>query len=325
MRKPSKEIQFTSYNDLLGLEPANTSKEKQVEVPLSDLHEFKNHPFHVVDDAAMQDLVNSIFTNGVLVPGIVRPRPEGGYEIIAGHRRKHACERLGFKTMPVVVMDISDEEATIAMVDSNIQREKILPSEKAFAYKMRLEAMKRQGQRTDLTSCQVGTKLRADEQVAQTTADSARQIQRYIRLTELIPGLLNLADKEKLKLTTAVEISYLTQDEQEMLLEFIQERRKVPSLLQAAELKQISQSNRDTDFDFASELLRVLGGIKNAKSSVIKINRSRMQQFSARLDAEEDLEETIIKALTIYYQLKDNENTELEELLTVAAEPVIEQ
>ena len=210
------------------------------EIAIGSLHPFTNHPFQVRDDKKMEELAESITQYGVLVPGIVRLRESGGYELVAGHRRKRACELAGLEKMPVIIKDLTDDEATVIMVDSNIQREELLISEKAFAYKMKYEALKRQGKRSDLTSCQVGKKLAAEE-VSQNTGDSSRQILRYIHLTELIAKLLELADEKKLPFNTAVEISYLRTEEQQILFQYMSNHNMVPSMKQAKELKQISK------------------------------------------------------------------------------------
>ena len=210
------------------------------EIAIGSLHPFPNHPFQVKDDKKMEELSDSITQYGVLVPGIVRLRESGGYELVAGHRRKRACELAGLEKMPVIIKDLTDDEATVIMVDSNIQREELLISEKAFAYKMKYEALKRQGKRSDLTSCQVGKKLAAEE-VSQNTGDSSRQILRYIHLTELITELLELADEKKLPFNTAVEVSYLRSEEQQILLQYMSNHNMVPSMKQAKELKQISK------------------------------------------------------------------------------------
>ena len=217
--------------------------ETVIEIPLADLYSFKNHPFKVQDDERMLETAESIRNYGVLVPGIVRPRPEGGYEIISGHRRKRASELAGKETMPVIVRNLDDDEAAIIMVDSNLQRENILPSERAFAFKMKLEALKHQGLRT---SCQIGTKFRADEKVAQDADESARTVQRFIRLTYLIPPLLQMVDDKKIKFNPAVELSYLTPNEQEQIIAALEQAQTSPSLSQAQRLKKLSQEGKLT-------------------------------------------------------------------------------
>ena len=221
MKSSARNIELKSVDDLFATEEsrADAQREKVQEIPLGELHPFRNHPFKVKDDAAMQDTVDSVREYGVLVPAIARPDPDGGYELIAGHRRHYASELAGKETMPVIVRDLDDDAATIIMVDSNLQREELLPSERAFAYKMKLEALKHQGTRTDLTSSQVGTRLRADELIAQQSGESRNQIQRFIRLTELIPTLLDMVDERKIALNPAVELSYLKKEEQTLLLE----------------------------------------------------------------------------------------------------------
>ena len=231
------------YDDIFMAEESHDDpkREKIVEIALSELHPFKNHPFRVVDDERMRETTESIKDYGVLVPGIVRPRPEGGYEIIAGHRRKRASELAGKETMPVIVRNLDDDAAIIIMVDSNLQRENILPSERAFALKMKMEAVKRQGERTDLTSCQIGTKFRADTAVADGTGDSARTIQRFIRLTNLIPPLLDMVDEKRIAFSPAVELSYLKPEEQRALLDGIDKQQVTPSFSQAQRIKKGSQ------------------------------------------------------------------------------------
>ena len=220
MKSSAKNIVLKSVDDIFQTEEnrADAQRERVQEIPLDQLKPFKNHPFKVRDDQRMLDTVDSIREYGVLVPAIARPDPEGGYELISGHRRKRGCEMAGLQTMPVIIRDLDDDAAVLVMVDSNIQREELLPSERAFAYKMKLEALKHQGARMDLTSCQVGTKLRADEKLAESVNESARTVQRFIRLTELIFELLDMVDERKLAFNPAVEVSYLKQDEQRMLL-----------------------------------------------------------------------------------------------------------
>ena len=249
MRNSLKSIKITSYDDLLTPQIAEESGEKILQMPLEKLHTPKNHPFKIVDDEKMQEMTESIKKYGVMTPGIARPLENGEYELVSGNRRKRASQLAGEETMPVIVREMDDDAAIILMVDANLQREEILPSERAFAYKLKLEAMKRQGARTDLTSCPMGTKLvgnRSDELLAQNAPDSARQIQRYIRLTELIPKLLEMVDEKLLSFRPAVEVSYLTVEEQEYLLDSIQVNECTPSLAQALRLKQYSQEGRLT-------------------------------------------------------------------------------
>ncbi len=239
VRKP---LSINSFADLIGGDEYEINN-----VPLTDLHSFKNHPFKVIDDEKMDELVESIKKNGVLTPGIVRADIDGGYEIISGHRRKRACELAGLTEMPVVIKHLNDDEAVIAMVDSNSQREEILPSEKAFAYKMRFEAMSHQGKKQeDLPSTQVGWKAETAAQIGEELGDSKNQVRRYIRLTELEQPLLDLVDCKKLKFNPAVELSYLTQKQQETLIKVMDEEKAVPSLAQAQRLKRMSQEKTYT-------------------------------------------------------------------------------
>lgn len=246
MKSPAKEIKMTSYDDLFNMDAQNVeeSVDKIVYLPLSELHTPKNHPFKVNDDAAMQEMAESVKQSGVLSPGIARPLGNGGYELLAGNRRKRASELAGLDQMPIIIKNLTDDEAIILMVDSNLQREELLPSEKAFAYKLKLDAMKRQGMRTDLTSSPMGTKLRSDEELAQQIGESRNQIQRYIRLTELTPDLLELVDEKKIAFRPAVELSYLTQDEQRILYDVIDSDEVFPSIKQAQELRHYSKEGR---------------------------------------------------------------------------------
>ena len=237
-KKKATPISLQPLDELFGT--SNESFNGISEVSIGSLYPFPNHPFKVRDDKKMSELSESVTEYGVLVPGIVRMRASGGYEMVAGHRRKRACELAGLKKMPVIIKDLTDDEATVIMVDSNIQREELMISEKAFAYKMKYEALKRQGKRSDLTSCKVGKKL-AVEEVSQNTGDSSRQILRYIHLTLLLPDLLEMADDKKLPFNTAVEISYLKSEEQQTLLQYMNNHNMVPSMKQARELKQISK------------------------------------------------------------------------------------
>ena len=243
MKSSARNIELKSVDDLFATEEsrADAQREKVQEIPLGELHPFKNHPFKVKDDAAMQDTVDSVREYGVLVPAIARPDPDGGYELIAGHRRHHASELAGKETMPVIIRDLDDDAATIIMVDSNLQREELLPSERAFAYKMKLEAIRHQGKRQELTSSQVGMKLQALDIVGQQAGDSRNQVHRFIRLTELIPELLDMVDERKIAFNPAVELSYLKKEEQTLLLEAMDSEQATPSLSQAQRLKKFSQ------------------------------------------------------------------------------------
>ena len=241
MKSPLKNIKLTSYDELLNPEIAQENGEKIQQIPLSELYTPAIHPFKVTNDEKMQEMAESIKKYGVMSPAIVRPLETGGYELISGNRRKYAAEMAGLATLPAIVRDLDNDAAIILMVDANLQREEILPSERAFAYKLKLEAMKRQGARTDLTSSPMGTKLRTDVELAEQVGESKNQIHRYIRLTELTPELLEMVDEKLMSFRPAVEVSYLTKKEQEQLVESINLNECTPSLAQALRLKQFSQ------------------------------------------------------------------------------------
>lgn len=243
MKSPAKNIKMTSYDDLFNPVAEQDSGEKIVHLPLSELHTPKIHPFKVRDDEAMQEMAESIKRYGVMTPGIARPLPEGGYELVAGNRRRRASEIAGVDTLPVIVRELDDDAAIILMVDSNLQRETLLPSEKAYAYKMKLDAMKRQGERTDLTSTPLVQKLSV-ETVGEQSGDSREQVRRFIRLTELVPPLLDMVDEKQIALRPAVELSYLPKDQQELLLQVIERDEVFPSIKQASELRYYSKEGR---------------------------------------------------------------------------------
>lgn len=263
------------------------------EIPINDLFPFPDHPFSVKEDDSMKQTIESVREYGVLVPAIVRPREEGGYEIISGHRRKHACEIAGLKTMPVIIREIDRNAATIIMVDSNLQRENILPSERAKAYKMKLEAVKRQGARHDLTSSQHETKLRADEIVARETGGSRSQVQRFIRLTELEPELQQLVDEGKIGMTPAVEISYLKPDEQRLLLDTIDSEQATPSLSQAQRMKKLSQEGKLND----DAMLSIMMEQKKPENWNLSLPMEKIKKYFPRSYTPQRMEETIIKLL----------------------------
>ena len=292
MPKSGANISLTSYDDIFSTEESRQTEQIQ-QIPIAELHPFKNHPFKILDDEAMQRTVESVAQFGVLAPLIARPREEGGYEIISGHRRQHAAELAGLTTLPVIVRNMSDEEAVIKMVDSNLQREHILPSERAFAYKMKLEAIKNQGARSDLTSSQIGTKLRADERIAQDAGESRNQIQRFIRLTNLIPELLDLVDQKKISFNPAVELSYLTAAEQRDFLEAMQDTQNAPSLSQAQRIKKLSQEGQcsyDAIFD-------IMGEEKKAEMDRVTIKNDVLRKYFPRSYTPKQMQDTIIKLL----------------------------
>ncbi len=300
MKSSARNIELKSVDDLFATEEIreDAQREKVQEIPLGELHPFRNHPFKVKDDAAMQDTVDSVREYGVLVPAIARPDPNGGYELIAGHRRHHASELAGKETMPVIVRDLDDDAATIIMVDSNLQREELLPSERAFAYKMKLEALKHQGARTDLTSSQVGTRLRADELIAQQSGESRNQIQRFIRLTELIPTLLDMVDERKIALNPAVELSYLKKEEQTLLLEAMDSEQATPSLSQAQRLKKFSQQKM-----LSLDVMRaVMSEEKKTDLDRVTLKNETLRRYFPKSYTPKQMEDTIIKLLEGWYK-----------------------
>lgn len=295
MPKKGANISLSSYDDIFQTEQSReeAQQERVQEIKLSELHPFKGHPFKVVDDEAMQKTVESIAQFGVVTPAIARSRPEGGYELIAGHRRHHASALAGKDTMPVIVRELDDDAATILMVDSNLQRETLLPSERAFAYKMKLEAMKHQGARTDLTSCQIGTKLRTDEQLAEESGDSARTVQRYIRLTELIPELLAMVDERKIAFNPAVEISYLKPEEQQNFLEAMDYAQAAPSLSQAQRLKKFSQEGKCS----LDAMCAIMSEEKKGELERVTIKNEVLRRYFPKSYTPKQMEDTIIKLL----------------------------
>ena len=295
MKSSAKNIRLTSVDDLFSTEASReeAQREKVQEIPLEELHPFPNHPFKVLDDDRMLDTAESIREHGVLVPAIARPRTAGGYELIAGHRRKRGCELAGLATMPVIVRDLDDDAATIIMVDSNIQRESLLPSERAFAYKMKLEALRHQGERRDLTSSQVGMKLQTLEIIGQQAGDSRNQVHRFIRLTELIPPLLNLVDERKIAFNPAVELSYLKSEEQTILLDAMDSEQATPSLSQAQRLKQFSQQGR-----LSEDVMRaILSEEKKTEVDRITLSNETLRRYFPRSYTPKQMEETILKLL----------------------------
>ena len=299
MKSSAKNIRLTSVDDLFSTEASReeAQREKVQEIPLEELHSFPNHPFKVLDDDRMLDTAESIREHGVLVPAIARPRTAGGYELIAGHRRKRGCELAGLSTMPVIVRDLDDDAATIIMVDSNIQRESLLPSERAFAYKMKLEAMKRHAGRPAKENCdQVGYNFlgkKSIEILAANAPDSRNQIQRYIRLTELIPPLLNLVDERKIAFNPAVELSYLKPEEQTILLDAMDSEQATPSLSQAQRLKQFSQHGR-----LSEDVMRaILSEEKKTEVDRITLSNETLRRYFPRSYTPKQMEETILKLL----------------------------
>ena len=289
-------------------EPGKKPKPQQeviVHVPLSKLHDFPNHPFKVRDDEAMQETAESIRQYGVLVPAIVRPREDGGYEIVAGHRRKHGSELAGLQNLPCIVREMDDDTATILMVDSNIQRENILPSERAQAYKMKLEAIKRQGARTDLTSPQVAAKFRADDEVAKGADVSGDTVRRYIRLTELSPELQQMVDEKKIGMTPAVEISYLKPEEQQMLLTAIDSEQATPSLSQAQRMKKLSREGKLND----DSMLDIMMEQKKPEGYNVVLSADKLRKYFPRSYTPQRMEETILKLLDAWLRKRQREQS----------------
>ena len=306
MPKKGANISLSSYDDIFSTEEsrADQSAEKVQEIPLSELHPFKDHPFKVLDDEAMQKTVESIRQYGVMVPAIARPSPEGGYELIAGHRRHHASELAGKETMPVIVREMDDDAATILMVDSNLQREELLPSERAFAYRMKLEAMKRQaGRPAKENVSQVGTQKRSDQQMADEIGSSRNQIQRFIRLTYLIPELLDMVDQKKLAFNPAVELSYLRPEEQKLFLEAMDYAQTTPSLSQAQRIKKYSQENKCT----LDVMCAVMDEIKKDDMSKITISHDVIRKYFPKSYTPKQMEDTIIRLLEQWQKKRQRE------------------
>ena len=292
---------MTPLDDLFSTDEsrAEAQLEKVVTLNPADISDFPNHPFKVKQDEAMAEMVDSVKQYGVLVPALVRPKADGGYEMVAGHRRKCAAMLAGITEMPCIIRNLTDDEATIIMVDSNLQRETILPSEKAFAYKMKLEAMKRQGQRSDLTSAPLEPKLkgsRSNEELAASSPDSRSQIQRYIRLTELIPPVLDMVDSSKIAFRPAVELSYLSKEQQQSLYDTMECEDCTPSLAQAIKMKEFSRDGKLTE----EVILSIMQEEKPNQREQFKIPKERISKYFAPGTPAQKIEDTIIKALELY-------------------------
>ena len=308
MKSSAKKVELASVDDLFSTEEsrADAQREKVVEIPLSELHPFKGHPFKVKDDEAMMETADSIKQYGVLVPAIARPDPEGGYELVAGHRRHRASELAEKETMPVIVRDLDDDAATIIMVDSNLQRESLLPSERAFAYKMKLDAMKHQGERVDLTCSQVGNKLegkKSSEVLAEQVGQSKNQIFRYIRLTELIPELMDMVDEKKIALNPAYELSFLKKEEQVDLLDAMDSEQATPSLSQAQRLKKYSQEGHLT-----LDMMRVImGEEKKSDLDRVTFTSDTLRKYFPKSYTPQRMQETIIKLLEAWQKKRQRD------------------
>ena len=298
----SGNLALKGLDDLFSTEEKRQEEQREQvqQIPIDALHPFTNHPFKVLDDEAMTRTVESIAQYGVLAPLIARPRPDGdGYEIISGHRRQYAAKLAGLDTLPVIVRQMSDDAATILMVDSNLQREHILPSERAFAYKMKLDAIKNQGARSDLTSSQVGTKLRADEKVAKDSGESRNQVQRFVRLTNLVPELLDMVDEKKISFNPAVELSYLDEKQQQDFLEAMDASQNAPSLSQAIRIKKLAQQG---EFDYDA-VYDIMNEEKKSELDTVTIKNETLRKYFPRNYTPRQMENIIIKLLD-QWQLK---------------------
>ena len=301
MKSSAQKMQLASLDDLFSTQASRdeAQREKVQEIPLEELHPFAHHPFKVLDDDRMKDTADSIREYGVLVPAIARPRPDGGYELIAGHRRKRGCELAGLKTMPVIVRELDDDAATIMMVDSNIQRENILPSERAFAYQMKLEALKRQAGRPSKENVsQLGTQKRSDQIMAEKLGESRNQIQRFIRLTNLIPTLLDMVDSKKIAFNPAVALSYLNQDEQAKLVDTMESEQATPSLSQAQRLKKFSQEGKLTE----ESMLAIMSEEKKPEGGKVTLGTDTLRKYFPTNWTPKQMEDQILKLLNTWYQ-----------------------
>ena len=295
MPKSSVNASLSSYDDIFSTEESRQEEQREQvqQIPIGELFPFKNHPFKVLDDDSMSDTVESVKQYGVLAPLIARPRPEGGYEIISGHRRQHAAELAGLETLPVIVRDMSDDAAVILMVDSNLQREHILPSERAFAYKMKLDAIKNQGVRSDLTSPQVASKFRSDDEVAKGQGISGDTVRRFIRLTNLIPELLNMVDNKTVSFNPAVELSYLSPEQQQEVIRAMDDTQNFPSVSQAKRIKKLAQ-----DGTFITEtVVAIMGEAKKDELDKVVIKNDTLKKYFPRSYTPKQMEDTIIKLL----------------------------
>ena len=306
MPKGSLNVSLKGADDIFSTEESRQEQQREQvqQIPIGELFPFKNHPFKVLDDESMQRTVESVEQYGVLSPLIARPRPEGGYEIISGHRRQHAAQLAGLDALPVIVRNMDDDAAVLLMVDSNLQRENILPSERAFAYKMKLEALKNQGDRSDLTSRQVVGKLEAADLVGKGNEESGRQVQRFIRLTNLIPELLDMVDEKKISFNPAVELSYLDESQQRDFLEAMNDTQNAPSLSQAQRLKKLAQEGHFSyDVAFA-----VMGEEKKDELDKVVIKNDTLRKYFPRSYTPKQMEDTIIKLLEQWQRKQQRQN-----------------
>ena len=295
MPKSSVNASLSSYDDIFSTEESRQEEQREQvqQIPIGELFPFKNHPFKVLDDDSMSDTVESVKQYGVLSPLIARPRPKGGYEIISGHRRQHAAELAGLETLPVIVRQMDDDAAIILMVDSNLQREHILPSERAFAYKMKLDAMKNQGTRSDLTSTQVVSKLRSNEKLGAENNQSRETVRRFIRLTNLIPELLDMVDNKTVSFNPAVELSYLSPEQQQEVIRAMDDTQNFPSVSQAKRIKKLAQ-----DVTFTTEtVVAIMGEEKKSELDTVTIKNDTLRKYFPRSYTPKQMEDTIIKLL----------------------------
>jgi ParB family chromosome partitioning protein len=306
LKNSGRKLTLTSLDDLFTTEEErqDNRREKVVELPLGELHPFQNHPFKVVDDQAMQETANSVRQYGVLVPAIARPRPEGGYEIVSGHRRHRACQLAGLETMPVLVRELDDDAATLVMVDSNLQRETLLPSERAFAYKMKLEAMKRQaGRPTKENASQFGTQKRSDQMMAEQLGQSRNQIQRFIRLCNLVPELLDMVDNRKMGINPAYELSFLTAEEQTELLDAMDSEQTTPSLSQAQRMKKFSQEGRLSK----DMMVGILSEEKKPEQEKVTLDGATLHRYFPQSYTPQRMQEVILKLLEGWQRKREQE------------------
>ena len=306
MPKNSLNVSLKGADDIFSTEESRQEQQREQvqQIPIGELFPFKNHPFKVLDDESMQRTVESVEQYGVLSPLIARPRPEGGYEIISGHRRQHAAQLAGLDTLPVIVRQMDDDAAVLLMVDSNLQRENILPSERAFAYKMKLEALKNQGARSDLTSAQIGPKLTAAEKVAEEANDTKSQVKRFIRLTCLIPELLDMVDEKKISFNPAVELSYLDESQQRAFLEAMNDTQNAPSLSQAQHLKKMAQQG---EFSY-EKAFDVMGQEKKSEKDTVTIKNETLRKYFPRSYTPKQMEEKIIQLLDAWQKKQQRSN-----------------
>ena len=306
MPKNSLNVSLKGADDIFSTEESRQEQQREQvqQIPIGELFPFKNHPFKVLDDESMQRTVESVEQYGVLSPLIARPRPEGGYEIISGHRRQHAAQLAGLETLPVIVRNMDDDAAVLLMVDSNLQRENILPSERAFAYKMKLDALKNQGARSDLTSRQVVGKLEAADVIGKATDESGRQVQRYVRLTNLIPELLNMVDEKMISFNPAVELSYLSPEQQQEMIKAMDDTQNAPSVSQAKRIKELAQKGQFT----SDAVVAIMGEEKKGELDTVTIKNDILRKYFPRSYTPRQMEEKIIQLLDAWQKKRQRSN-----------------